>query len=84
MLNINKSININATSVINGEIVVYMNATLSTTGNGSESITKNINNQDLYNSNKAAVRKDMREFEDLIYLEQDKIDSTPNNKKGEN
>lgn len=76
MLNTNKTINISSTSNINGQVVVYMSATLNTEGSSYESITKNIQNQELYNSNKDEVRKDMRDFEDLVYLEQDKLAET--------
>lgn len=73
MLKTNKTISITGNSEINGQVIVYMNASLSTTGNGNESISKTINNQELYNANKTEIRKDMIEFEDLVYAEQDKL-----------
>lgn len=76
MLNTNKTININGTSVIDGQVVVYMSASLSTDGSTNENINKNINNQTLYEANKVAVRQDMRNFEDLVYSEQDKLDTS--------
>lgn len=76
MLNTTRTINIDGTSVINGQIVVYMNASLSTDGSTNENINKNISDQSLYELNKAEVRKDMRDFEDLVYAEQDKLDNT--------
>ena len=75
MLNTNKTINISGNSVIDGQVVVYMNASLSTDGSTNENINKNINNQTLYEANKGEVRKDMRDFEDLVYEEQDKLDT---------
>ena len=75
MLNTNKTINISGNSVIDGQVVVYMNASLSTDGSTNENINKNINNQTLYEANKVEVRKDMRDFEDLVYEEQDKLDT---------
>lgn len=75
MLNTNKTITISGTATIEGQIVVYMNASLSTDGSTNENINKNINNQTLYEANKVAVRKDMRDFEDLVYEEQDKLDT---------
>lgn len=75
MLNTNKTININGTSVIEGQVVVYMSASLSTDGSTNENINKNISNQSLYEANKLEVRKDMRDFEDLVYAEQDKLDT---------
>lgn len=76
MLNTNKTININGNSVIDRQVVVYMNASLSTDGSTNENINKNISNQSLYEANKLEVRKDMRDFEDLVYTEQDKLNTS--------
>lgn len=73
MLKTGKTITINGSSVVDGQIVVYMNASLSTDGTSNENINKNIQNQELYVTNKEAVRKDMRDFEDLVFAEQDKL-----------
>lgn len=73
MLKTGKTITINGSSVVDGQIVVYMNASLSTDGTSNENINKNIQNQELYANNKEAVRKDMRDFEDLVFAEQDKL-----------
>lgn len=76
MLSTNKTITIVGNSVIDGQIVVYMNASLSTDGKANESISKTIQIPTLYESNKDAVRKDMRDFEDLVYAEQDELSKT--------
>lgn len=73
MLNTNKTITISGTSTIDGQTVVYMSASLSTDGTTQENINKVVQNQDLYNKNKEAIRKDMRNFEDAVYAEQDKL-----------
>ena len=73
MLKTSKTITINGSSIIDGQLVVYMNASLSTDGTSSENINKNIQNQELYSNNKETVRKDMRDFEDLVFGEQDKL-----------
>lgn len=73
MLKAGRTITINGNSMIDDKIVVYMNATLNTDGSSNENINKNIQNQELYVSNKEAVRKDMRDFEDLVFAEQDKL-----------
>lgn len=73
MLKVNKNITINATSEINGQQVVYMSATIGTDGANSVSINKSITNQDLYNANKTAVRKDMSDFELEVYTVQDEL-----------
>ena len=73
MLKTGRTITINGNSMIDDKIVVYMNATLNTDGSSNENINKNIQNQELYANNKEAVRKDMRDFEDLVFAEQDKL-----------
>lgn len=73
MLNTNKTINISGTSSIDGQVVVYMSASLSTDETTQENINKSVQNQELYSKNKEAIRKDMRDFEDLVYAEQDKL-----------
>lgn len=73
MLKTGRTITINGLSIIDGQTVVYMNASLSTDGTSNENINKNIQNQELYSNNKEAVRKDMRDFEDLVFAEQDKL-----------
>ena len=83
MLKTTKTINLNGESKIGGQVVANMYATLSTTGTGNENINKTILNQELYNANKSEVRKDMRDFEDLVYEEQDKLDTDINEVKTE-
>ncbi|CEQ27115.1 hypothetical protein [Paraclostridium sordellii] len=73
MLNTNKTITISGTSTIDGQVVVYMSASLSTDGTTQENISKSVQNQELYSKNKEAIRKDMRDFEDVVYAEQDKL-----------
>lgn len=82
MLKLNKTINLNGTSEIDGQIVVYMNASISTDGNSSASINKNIANQDLYNANKSAVRADMADFEDEVYKVEDELTAPSIRKAG--
>ena len=71
MLEINQSITITGYSVINGVQVAYMNATINENDNNNTGINKNIMNSEIYNANKAEVRKDMRDFEDKVYDLQD-------------
>ncbi|MCR1851140.1 hypothetical protein NSA42_17850 [Paeniclostridium sordellii] len=73
MLNTNKTITISGTSTIDGQTVVYMSASLSTDGTTQENLSKTVQNQEVYNKNKEDIRKDMRDFEDLVYAEQDKL-----------
>lgn len=81
MLEINQSITITGYSVINGVQVAYMNATINENDNNNTGINKNIMNSEIYNANKAEVRKDMRDFEDKVYDLQDAGVSRSRNKK---
>ena len=73
MLEINKNINLNGVSKINGVQVAYMSATISNDGRSGANVNKTIINQELYNSNKAQVRKDILEFEQEVYKVEDEL-----------
>ena len=73
MLKINKNITLNATSEIEGQIAVYMSASIGTDGNTNANINKSIANQELYNANKVAVREDMKQFEEEVYKVEDEL-----------
>ena len=81
MLKVNRTINLNASSMINNQVVVYMSATLSTDVQTSENINKNICSQELYELNKEEIRQDMRDFEEMIYKEQDSLFENINSRK---
>mgnify|MGYP000555848047 CR=1 FL=1 len=68
MLKINKTINLSATSEIEGQAVVYMNASISTDGNTNA-------NKELYDANKEAVREDMKQFETEVYKVEDSLNT---------
>lgn len=67
MLKTTVSKTISGTSVIDNAMVASMTATISEEGNIS--ISKNVYNKDIYNQNKAAVQKDMADFETGIFKE---------------
>lgn len=67
MLKTTVSKTISGTSVIDNAMVASMTATISEEGNIS--ISKNVYNKELYNQNKAAVQKDMADFETGIFKE---------------
>lgn len=75
MLKVNKNITLNGTSEIDGQVVVYMSASIGTDGNTNANINKSIANQELYNSNKTSVRADMKQFEDEVYKIEDEINT---------
>lgn len=73
MLKVNKNITLTGTSEIEGQQVAYMSASLSTDGNGNANVSRTITNQELYNANKVAARKDMNDFELEVYKLEDEI-----------
>ena len=46
-----------------------------------ENINKNICSQELYELNKEEIRQDMRDFEEMIYKEQDSLFENINSRK---
>lgn len=68
-MKIAKSIAINATSLTeSGEQIAYFNANVSDTGTTNN---MNIQNQALYDANKAQVRKDKADFDNAVYAVED-------------
>ncbi|WP_346884308.1 hypothetical protein [Clostridium sp. UBA4395] len=73
MLKTNKSITLTGYSIIENKQVAYMNATISTDGGNVGSVTRSIQNQELYNANKAEVRADMDNFDKELYAIEDEL-----------
>ncbi|WP_346848480.1 hypothetical protein [uncultured Clostridium sp.] len=73
MLKTNKSITLTGYSIIENKQVAYMNATISTNGGNVGSVTRSIQNQELYNANKAEVRADMDNFDKELYAIEDEL-----------
>lgn len=78
MLQTTKSINISGSSVINGAQVASFSANIRQQDGGNTSINQNIINQDVYGSNKAAVRQDAAAFNEAVYAEEDRLASDAN------
>lgn len=81
MLEIVKNITLNGVSKIEGQPVAYMNATLSTDGNGSTNINNSIANKELYDLNKVQVRKDIDQFKEEVYRVEDELGGQNNEVK---
>lgn len=81
MLRINKTINLNGASEIEGQVVVYMSASISTDGSTNANINKNITNQELYNTHKSTVRTDMAAFEEEVYAVEDGLNPVATSRK---
>lgn len=73
MLNVNKNITLSGTSVIDGVQVAYMSANISTDGGSGANVNSTITNQEIYNSNKAQVRADIKAFEEEVYKIEDEL-----------
>ena len=72
MLKLTKSITLNGNSEIDGQPVVNLSATIpDNTGVGN--INQYIQNAELYEKNKAAVRKDIADFQTAVYDVEDEI-----------
>lgn len=75
MLNKTKSISLNGESVVEGEVVARFSANLSSDGNSSsnDSVNTFIANRDLYEKNRKAVRKDMNDFRQYVFDQEDEL-----------
>lgn len=72
MLKTTKSITLNGNSEIDGQPVVNLSATIpDSTGVGN--ISQYIQNAELYEKNKTAVRKDIADFQAAVYEVEDEI-----------
>ena len=72
MLKTTKSITLNGNSEIDGQPVVNLSATIpDNTGVGN--VSQYIQNTELYEKNKAVVRKDIADFQAAVYEVEDEI-----------
>lgn len=69
-----KSTSLTGESKIDGVTVVRMTASLSTNG-GSDYVNQSALDIDRYNEYKKDVRKDIAEFQEYVYEQQDAIDA---------
>ena len=73
MLKVKQSITLTGQSEIDGQIVVYFNATINNENTGNSTVTQNIQNEELYKGNKVQVRKDTAMFQEKIYEIEDEF-----------
>ena len=78
MLKGTKSMNLSYSSIIDGKSVVYMSAQVPETGKSN--CTKTIQDQEMYEANKAECRKDMAAFDELLWKLEDQgtVDTAKN------
>lgn len=72
MLKKEKTLNLTGRSLINGTDVVRFDARLSSTG-GTTTINTYVNNQELYEKNRREVRKDMNDFRQYVFDQEDEL-----------
>lgn len=72
-LNVRKTINLAGDIKKDDQLVVGLNASVSTDGT-SANLSQTVYSDTLYNANKSAVRKKITEFQELFYEEQDKLE----------
>lgn len=60
----------NFNSVIDGKLTVYMSSQITENGSANTSIA--VQDRELYEANKAECRKDIEEFNKLVYAMEDK------------
>lgn len=69
-LNTKQTVTVTGTSEIEGQQVAYFSAQIPQ-GVGDSTISRNITNQALYDSNRTAVRADESEFQAKVYAIED-------------
>lgn len=76
MLKKNKSISLTGESTINGQSVARFSANISsdnTEGSNSNSFNTYIYNRELYDANRREVRKDMTDFRQYVFDQEDEL-----------
>lgn len=70
MLKKEKTLTLSGRSLVNGTDVVRFDARLSSTG-GATTINTYVNDQELYEKNRREVRKDMNDFRQYVFDQED-------------
>jgi hypothetical protein len=75
MLETSKAVTLSARSLIDGQLAATFSANVydeKDARNSSDNISMIVSNNKLYDENKTAVRKDLQDFQKLVWAEQDK------------
>ncbi|NRT88099.1 hypothetical protein [Clostridium beijerinckii] len=76
MLKTNKNITITGTSMVGETQALFMSASISTDGSNTGNISTSITNSSVYTANKTECRKDISDFQSLVYAAQDELTAT--------
>lgn len=82
MLQTTKQTTISGQSIISGKTIAYYSASINKE-NGSTTINSSISDQELYDINKTEVRKDLADFTNAVYAEEDRLASDANEEPSE-
>ena len=74
MLKTTKQTTISGQSIISGKAIAYYSASINKES-GSTTINSNVSDYELYDANKVEVRKDLADFTDAVYAEEDRLAS---------
>ena len=72
VLKIQQTVTLTGTSEIDGVQIAYFNASIPQ-GEGSSTLSRNIINQNLYDTNRTEVRADEAEFQEKVYAIEDRL-----------
>lgn len=75
MLKTNKNITITGQSFVGDKQALFLSANISTDGSSSGNITTTITDSTTYTANKTQCRKDISDFQTLVYEAQDEVSS---------
>ena len=75
-LKITKSTSLQGQSVVDGQTVIYLSASISIENLGNSTVSQSIQNQELYAANKDACRADIAEFQNAVFEEEDAMMAT--------
>lgn len=76
MLKTNKNITITGTSMVGETQALFMSASISTDGSNTGNISTSITNSSVYTANKTECRKDIADFQTMVYAAQDELTAT--------
>lgn len=67
MLTTKKATHLTGDVLVNGEIAINLQASIKAENVGYSSVQQTILNQELYNANKKECRKDVADFQEMVY-----------------
>lgn len=72
-LTTNKAISLTGESKIDGKQVIYLSADIRKENAGNTSVTQSFTNQELYKANLRECRKDVSDFQNMVWEIEDQI-----------